>query len=752
MNKRLYDIFVLLLLLIFAHPTPVIAQQATSIRINSYQITEGDQAMGLSVYLTQFDDATGRAITSGSIQSAEISILDMDQKYPATVRQADTPFYIALLLDASGSMTPAAKALREAAKQAVTNPPKGAKFAVFQFDEELRLIHDFTENKDVVADAIDKVQPRYGKGTCLYDAAYDTIDALSKTPKGRRALILFTDGKDEKSTGGICSRHGYDQLVAFANSPASPTPINTIGMAGNEKAINATELQNMAATTGGFAAIGSQGALGDLFKQIIEALNSQWLVEAKIYPTLGKHNVVVLVNSENGTPLSATLNIESTKAYTVPPPPVSINLDGMEYNSNEANYKVHLSFVSPKLINELQISVWNADSGLKISENTFSELDKNREMVISSKGFETGIKYQLKIQPFDKDGKPITNEKGENLIVVHDFTYQPKTSTATLSIDSVSVETKTLVLSISAKGLDLAKEYDGWINNEETNTRVPNSEFRLPSQGPTLKIPVDKVPAGKYSIILRALDDKQQPLTTTEYKGLVYTPITPSIFSTLATGVVAAPFIIVGIVVILVVVMVWLMRGSKREKMKSGTPVLQGNLEVNLKPPTGELPISKTVILDRPKSNSQPAPPVDSSSSGNETFILDSAMLDRLKSKSEVAPAVPPPPAQPRAAISIRSSPMQTVIGKAFMVNQNPFSLGRGKDNHLVILDSKISRKHAQISYTPATHTYTIIDLASDNGTWLNGARLMPNSHAIIQNGSVIQLGTDTQLVFQVLS
>jgi len=95
---------------------------------------------------------------------------------------------------------------------------------------------------------------------------------------------------------------------------------------------------------------------------------------------------------------------------------------------------------------------------------------------------------------------------------------------------------------------------------------------------------------------------------------------------------------------------------------------------------------------------------------------------------------------------------MAQIKGKAFMLNQSPFSLGRGKENSLVILDPKMSRKHAQIIQNPANNTFMLIDLNSDNGTWVNGTRVVSSAPAVLQNGSVIQLGTDTQIIFQVLA
>ena len=42
-------------------------------------------------------------------------------------------------------------------------------------------------------------------GTCLYDAAYQAVEMASTTPPGRRAVVLFTDGKDETASGEQCS-------------------------------------------------------------------------------------------------------------------------------------------------------------------------------------------------------------------------------------------------------------------------------------------------------------------------------------------------------------------------------------------------------------------------------------------------------------------------------------------------------------------------------------------------------------------
>lgn len=49
-------------------------------------------------------------------------------------------------------------------------------------------------------------------------------------------------------------------------------------------------------------------------------------------------------------------------------------------------------------------------------------------------------------------------------------------------------------------------------------------------------------------------------------------------------------------------------------------------------------------------------------------------------------------------------------------------SLGRAKDNNIILNDRKVSRMHAKIERIGAT--YQIRDLESGNGTWVNGRKI----------------------------
>ena len=70
-----------------------------------------------------------------------------------------------------------------------------------------------------------------------------------------------------------------------------------------------------------------------------------------------------------------------------------------------------------------------------------------------------------------------------------------------------------------------------------------------------------------------------------------------------------------------------------------------------------------------------------------------------------------------------------------FHCDRNIINIGRRADNHLVLKDKRVSRKHAQIR--TVNGRYVIFDLNSTGGTYLNGIRI---NQEILRPGDVISL------------
>ena len=77
--------------------------------------------------------------------------------------------------------------------------------------------------------------------------------------------------------------------------------------------------------------------------------------------------------------------------------------------------------------------------------------------------------------------------------------------------------------------------------------------------------------------------------------------------------------------------------------------------------------------------------------------------------------------------------------GKRFMVGAGGAVLGRSRECEVVLDDSNVSRKHAEIR--PGPHGWTVADLGSTNGTRVNGRTVSSGAHPL-EAGDRLELGT----------
>ncbi len=171
MNKRIQAIVLVLFVLAvpFAPGFAAYAQETWDISINLVSPLEQKDGMLLKVYFTIADG--GAPVMNAQPVGGQIALLNNDYVANAVIKKPDIPIYIALVMDASGSMGGSAEALKNAAKLSLNNIPDDSQFAVIQFDESIALLQDFTDNPAAVSFAIDQYKVSR-KGTCLYDAAY----------------------------------------------------------------------------------------------------------------------------------------------------------------------------------------------------------------------------------------------------------------------------------------------------------------------------------------------------------------------------------------------------------------------------------------------------------------------------------------------------------------------------------------------------------------------------------------------------
>jgi Mg-chelatase subunit ChlD len=107
-----------------------------------------------------------------------------------------TPFSVALMLDTSASTQEKLPRIQRAAKTFLEQLGPADRVKIISFDDGIYDLSQFTNDRDELRKAIDSTKP--GRGTKLYDAVKYALNDLSRV-KGRKAIVIFTDGVDWRS-------------------------------------------------------------------------------------------------------------------------------------------------------------------------------------------------------------------------------------------------------------------------------------------------------------------------------------------------------------------------------------------------------------------------------------------------------------------------------------------------------------------------------------------------------------------------
>jgi hypothetical protein len=87
-----------------------------------------------------------------------------------------------------------------------------------------------------------------------------------------------------------------------------------------------------------------------------------------------------------------------------------------------------------------------------------------------------------------------------------------------------------------------------------------------------------------------------------------------------------------------------------------------------------------------------------------------------------------------------RGRPMLVAEGKRYAVAAGGATIGRSRECDIVLSDSNVSRRHAELR--PAGDGWTVIDLGSTNGVRVNGRDLRPREPHALAPGDRLEVGT----------
>ena len=168
-------------------------------------------------------DDTVAAVESGDVESVDtrlvtipVRIIDRKNRFVGGLKQENfkvfednveqeiayftneaQPFTVALVLDMSYSTTFKIGEIQSAAISFIDQLRPEDKVLVISFDEDVHLLCEATNDRGTIYRAIRST--RIATGTSLYDAVSMTMNDRLRTIKGRKAIVLFTDGVDTTS-------------------------------------------------------------------------------------------------------------------------------------------------------------------------------------------------------------------------------------------------------------------------------------------------------------------------------------------------------------------------------------------------------------------------------------------------------------------------------------------------------------------------------------------------------------------------
>ncbi|HEY0370635.1 MAG TPA: VWA domain-containing protein [Thermoanaerobaculia bacterium] len=234
--------------------------------------------------------------TLDNVDRSQFRIIDNESegKIVEFGKAFDQPISIALLLDASDSMTYSMQHVTKAAADFVEKALKeGDRCSVTAIQDVPRRKQPLTDDRLGIAKAVTGIVPD-GR-TALYDAVISAIREL-RDEKNRRAIVILTDGSD---TG---SNYSYEDAHKLAREAG--IPIYFIVYEGSNEERDFERLRFLAGETGGFVATATQQNLLAKYEAIEKDLRAQFAIKYQV-SDFGKANqyrrVRVLLDSPKMT-------------------------------------------------------------------------------------------------------------------------------------------------------------------------------------------------------------------------------------------------------------------------------------------------------------------------------------------------------------------------------------------------------------------------------------------------------------------
>lgn len=258
----------------------------------------------------------------------------------------DVQLSVVLAVDVSGSMAGAKlRDAQEAARRFLDRLTAKDNAALIAFSGLIALDAvdatrevGFGADKAALYGVVDRLQ---AKGwTPLYDTAYKAVRWAATAPAGNRAVLLFSDGKEEKAPDGSGGSKIANDDSPIREANRAGVPVFTIGLGADA---DEAYLKRLALETGGtYQHANNSAELAQLFRNVADLLKQQYRItytsglpadggmhQVLVAVTVGQHNAFTeaalgplpLIATPTPIPPTATPEPTATPAPTATPEP-----------------------------------------------------------------------------------------------------------------------------------------------------------------------------------------------------------------------------------------------------------------------------------------------------------------------------------------------------------------------------------------------------------------------------------------------
>jgi len=298
-SRSLIIITLSLLVIGLALVQPAWAQSGIDLAVHFVEGTPAEDVIAyqVNVFLSVLD-SSGNPIKDLTSENFTVTEDSQQVEIETLVLADDEPVSVVLVLDTSGSMGGIGiESARKAASGFVAGLQEDDQVAILTFDNDVKTVLDFSSDHTAARAEILLIDSAKDAGTCLFDAAYQAAQLTASLPAGRRAVVLFTDGVDETSSGGVCSTNTSDDVIRLASEGGTRVPIYALSM-GNR--VDTKTMERFAHQTGGrYLHSADASQLEAVFLRLSDQLRAQYLLRYSSEAGPGAHTLAVTAKHQN---------------------------------------------------------------------------------------------------------------------------------------------------------------------------------------------------------------------------------------------------------------------------------------------------------------------------------------------------------------------------------------------------------------------------------------------------------------------